>query len=261
MTAQRPPSGLGESPGGGSIPDAAMHRPKSWAGTRSFVFFPDEDPHTYDYLTQQRTGDEGAKNGVDADTGYSPPEGEMMLGTVVGQGNTVLTELGCADDCEWNKLTAEHLKHALDGYFDVGGVKGKEQVGKGDKVKGLWAGILGISADFKPWVGRIPDKVSGRPAPRTPLSRSGPCTRLAAPGEWIAAGYSGEGMVHAWMSGKALAYMVLGLDKDTVGRPEKESSMEGGEDLEAWFPHVYRFSEERWKSTGFEDLIATFLAD
>ncbi|KAK0245486.1 hypothetical protein EDD85DRAFT_943915 [Armillaria nabsnona] len=32
--------------------------------------------------------------------------------------------------------------------------------------------------------------------------------------EWIVAGYSGDGMVHAWMSVKELAYMVSGKDVD-----------------------------------------------
>ncbi len=32
--------------------------------------------------------------------------------------------------------------------------------------------------------------------------------------EWIVAGYSGEGMVHAWMGVKELAYMVSNKDVD-----------------------------------------------
>lgn len=54
----------------------------------------------------------------------------------------------------------------------------------------------------------------------------------------------GEGMVHAWQSGKALAYMVLGLDKGGV--------------LDS-LPEVFRISEERWKDVEIEDLIASFL--
>ena len=36
--------------------------------------------------------------------------------------------------------------------------------------------------------------------------------RTADPREWIAAGYSGEGMVHVWLCSRALALMVLGLE-------------------------------------------------
>ncbi|KAG1775012.1 hypothetical protein EV702DRAFT_973857 [Suillus placidus] len=52
----------------------------------------------------------------------------------------------------------------------------------------------------------------------------------AAPVEWIAAGYSGEGMVHAWLSGKAMAEMVL------------------GHEVEEWFQDIIRVSEKRWKT-------------
>ncbi|KAF8060866.1 FAD dependent oxidoreductase-domain-containing protein [Lyophyllum atratum] len=271
VTAQRAPSGIGESPAA-RAPGASSASSGSWTGTRSFVFFPDEGSGTYDYLTQQRSGSEEAKNGVDGThaTGYPPPAGEMMLGAVMGQGNSVLTELGCADDREWDRKTGEYLEHRLDAYFDVGDAKGE------DRLKGVWGGILGVSADLMPWVGRIPSQVSGRCAPRTVGSDGGkkgsifsggsgvssPLSGLAAPGEWMAAGYSGEGMVHAWMSGKALAHMVLGHDKETVGREAKGGSMDRGEDIEEWFPHVYRVSQERWRCVGIEDLVAdSFLTD
>lgn len=66
-----------------------------------------------------------------------------------------------------------------------------------------------------PFVGR---------APKSPVKKDS--------GEWLAAGFCGEGMVWAWLCGTALAVMVLGkegenLDKG-VGRP-------GGK-LEEWFP-------------------------
>ncbi|KAK7688053.1 hypothetical protein QCA50_008423 [Cerrena zonata] len=51
------------------------------------------------------------------------------------------------------------------------------------------------------------------------------------PGEWIAAGYTGEGMVHAWMSGRALASMVLNDE----------------EGIKDWFPEILRINEKRWK--------------
>ncbi|KIJ67118.1 hypothetical protein HYDPIDRAFT_50050, partial [Hydnomerulius pinastri MD-312] len=62
----------------------------------------------------------------------------------------------------------------------------------------------------------------------------------APPGEWIAAGYSGEGMVHAWMSGKALAEMVLGREREA--------------NLAEWFPDILRVTPGRWKKAKAEDL-------
>ncbi|KAF5377204.1 hypothetical protein D9615_006477 [Tricholomella constricta] len=256
MTAQRPQAGLG-------APSTATD---TWAGMRSFVFFPGDEAHIYDYLTQQRAAGEEEKEKADGTCGgYPPPEGEMMFGGGFARGNAFLTEFGNADDREWHKKTGAHLKGALGKYFDVVGEaeaeKGKEEA---ERVKAVWSGILGMSVDGKPWVGRIPDKISGRCAPRVgtepeSLTRgkmlSGPSERLAAPGEWMAAGYTGEGMVHAWMSGKALACMVLGLDEETAGEAVSASSV----DLEKWFPRSYRINEERWEGAEIEDLFAAFL--
>ncbi len=78
--------------------------------------------------------------------------------------------------------------------------------GKGDdrwfegRVKALWSGIIGISADRIPWVGRVPPKLAGRQAPSPALIQEhamdgektvGNRSKTAAPGEWVAAGYSG----------------------------------------------------------------------
>lgn len=62
---------------------------------------------------------------------------------------------------------------------------------------------------------------------------------LAAPGEWIAAGYSGEGMAHAFLSGRAVAYMLLGQE----------------EAIKDWFPDSLRVTEQRWKKARAEDLV------
>ncbi|KIK37730.1 hypothetical protein CY34DRAFT_92256 [Suillus luteus UH-Slu-Lm8-n1] len=102
-------------------------------------------------------------------------------------------------------------------------------------VKALWSGIFGISVDLIPWVGRLPRVVCGRSEP--PLSsvvkseqEEGERVHVdAAPGEWIAARYSGKGTVHAWLSRKALAGMVL----------ERE--------VEEWFLDIMRATEKRWK--------------
>jgi len=70
-------------------------------------------------------------------------------------------------------------------------------------------------------------------------SNQDPNPYLAAPGEWIAAGYTGEGMTHAWLSAKALAYMVL----------DKEDSDE------FFLPNSFRVTEKRWRKARLEDLV------
>ncbi|KAG6916925.1 hypothetical protein DXG01_004686 [Tephrocybe rancida] len=304
----------------------------TWAGTRSFVLLPESVPHTYDYLTQQPVW-----KGKGGEGRWPRPAGEMMLGEGLANGPAKgnFEEMGNSNDAVWDEAAEEYLRGALGRYFaDVDGEgKGEENKKEGERekdvegrVKSLWSGVLGISVDGQPWVGRIPEKVAGRRAPReraaVPRGSVGTDSAekvavgleseaasemeselgsenaadegtgvvrgpggLARPGEWMAAGYTGEGMVHAWLSGKALAYMVLGLDGEgpeaekaddrdmemngpqCAGETAESAMVETGydedwnaEDLGRWFPQVFRVSEQRWASAQIEELFAGFLS-
>jgi glycine/D-amino acid oxidase-like deaminating enzyme len=265
VTAQKPPKDLGITPPGATD--------ESWAGTRSFVFYPETSERSFHYLTQQPAppgASSTEREGIDKLNGYPVPSGELMLGGWL-TGNE-LTDVGVADDREWNPQTRDYLSRAIRRFFAV-----EEADGDQSHMKAHWGGIMGASVDSIPWVGRIPESIAGRIAPRSQMlgnnrkmgnnkltevretlgseetiveSSSKASARLAPPGEWLAAGYSGEGMVHAWMSAKAVAYMVLGLDKDHMESSDEVNHV--GE----WFPDVFRLTEERWKNTGLEDLIA-----
>ena len=121
---------------------------------------------------------------------------------------------------------------------------------------------MGFSADAQPWVGRLGPKLSGRAEPpltstpklspslnedydnTSPNRQADESIELTAPpGEWIAAGYTGEGMVHAWMSGKALAFMVLNDE----------------EGIKDWFPEILRINEQRWKKADIVGLLSKLL--
>ncbi|KAH7022030.1 FAD dependent oxidoreductase-domain-containing protein [Ilyonectria destructans] len=77
----------------------------------------------------------------------------------------------------------------------------------------VWSGIMGFTADGMPLVGNVPASLTGR----------------SGNGEWISAGFNGHGMDKCWLSGEAVARMVLGerdipqfpraylLDADRVG--------------------------------------------
>jgi hypothetical protein len=86
-----------------------------------------------------------------------------------------------------------------------------------------------FGVDLILWVGRLPRVLCGRSEP--PLSsvvKSEEGERVhvgAALGEWITAGHSGEEMVHAWSSGKALAGMVLGCEVEEWFMRVTEKSM------------------------------------
>jgi len=80
--------------------------------------------------------------------------------------------------------------------------------GAGAELKQLWSGITGLTGDFMPLVGPLDAKLTGRDTrgSKRVLSGKGSC------GEWIAAGFSGEGMVWAWLSGAALGIMIAGSE-------------------------------------------------
>ncbi|KAI5992876.1 FAD dependent oxidoreductase, partial [Pisolithus albus] len=170
-------------------------RARIGAGVRSYVFYDDPEHKGFDYLTQLRSG-----------------EHELMFGGGLEEGSIRCTRTPGMYDLH----SAAHVSGALSVYFGAAnwGAEGASTVdGRGwaaGRVKALWSGELSESADGFPWVGRIPESVTRRGRP--PNVDKG----MASPGEWVAAGYSGEGMVHAWLCSRALALMVLGMEDDDV---------------------------------------------
>ncbi|KAJ7612451.1 FAD dependent oxidoreductase [Mycena polygramma] len=257
MSAQRPGTGLGRaepqqthpvSAGDSVVTLTDAGAGHSWLGTRSFVLYAGGK---YDYLTQQPSALPSSQSS------YPPPAAEFMFGGGLARGEmgsgAIIKELGVADDRSWSLDTGAYLGGALSMYFGGWGAEGRDDESKSidgeaageeseeGRVKKLWTGILGISADGRPWVGRLPPKISGRPAlARKTCSKDK--SRLAPPGEWISAGYSGEGMVHAYLSGKALARMVLQRTDDAI-------------------PDAFLVTEARWKKAKLEDLVSAFVAD
>ena len=239
-------------------PGTTLNTKSTLAGKRAFVFY--TGTVGYDYLTQLPSG-----------------ENELMFGGGWASGmDAAFADVGEVDDTTYNLPVASHLAGALPFYFgedNWGKEKEPEETederksgvkwGEG-RTKASWGGILGISADGLPWVGRLGPKLSGRAEPlltATPkltqaakLMAKGydsnssyfdrqaeEATELTAPpGEWVAAGYTGEGMVHAWMSGKALAFMVLNDE----------------EGIKDWFPEILRINERRWKRADIVDFLS-----
>ncbi|THH10585.1 hypothetical protein EW145_g1235 [Phellinidium pouzarii] len=216
MTAQRPGAALSLS---------------SLNGARSWAFY---DNHIgYDYLTQ-----------------LPGSERELMFGGGLGAvGEDGLDDIGSSDDSQLSRGIMEYLAGALPLLF--GGKNwGSEADEDGDarwsqgRVKAMWSGIVSVSADHNPWVGRLPPKLTGRPTPIiSALQKSANNTKLASPGEWIAAGYNGEGMAHAFLASRALALQIL----------------DRAPDAQAWFPECLDVNEKRWEEAHAEDLIEELL--
>ncbi|KAG6369806.1 FAD dependent oxidoreductase-domain-containing protein [Boletus reticuloceps] len=224
-------------------------------GKRSYVFFDSPEQKGFDYLTQI-------------------PDGEHEL--MFGGGREALPETDAKNGqaCRptprglYDVHSAAHVSGALPIYFGatnwgaeaVSAVESLASDVQEDaqrqlrdpwaagRVKAIWSGVLSVSVDEFPWVGRIPSAISGRRSPTTGMavSEKGKRARMADPGEWIAAGYSGEGMVHAWLCARALALMVLGLD--TVGDVEVEGYYGAGQTVDEWLPACYRITVARLRN-------------
>ena len=136
--------------------------------------------------------------------------GEIFLGGgfIRGQ-NGGIYEMGNSADDKFDPLINIHLSGALPIAFGVEnwGIDSAE----GPRIKSMWTGIMGFTADGLPLVGRLPSSATGREEGN----------------EWIAAGFNGYGMVNCWLSGKALALKIL------------------GQDTRSWFPEVYEISHKR----------------
>ena len=147
----------------------------------------------------------------------------MMLGGGFANGEGRGTaDLGVSTDNELSLYCDIHLSGALRAIF--GHRWGRVQ---GDLVQAMWTGNMAFSADGFPWVGRLPESVT---------HRSSTQAKPNAGAEWVCAAFGGEGMVQAWLCGKALATMLLLQDNELGSAAEADLS---------WFPEQMLVSEER----------------
>ncbi|KAH5153088.1 hypothetical protein HBH69_133740 [Parastagonospora nodorum] len=111
-------------------------------------------------------------------------------------------EYGTVDDSRLNNDISGYLKGSLKGYF------GTETWGDDndeDRIVQEWTGIMGATADGRPFVGEVPGNK----------------------GLWISAGFNGHGMVLCLKSAEALVDMIT------------------GKGVPGWFPASFEISAER----------------
>jgi glycine/D-amino acid oxidase-like deaminating enzyme len=124
-------------------------------------------------------------------------EGLVFLGGGLAQAaNAGIIDFDSVDDSSMNKPALEHLCSVLPGYF---------RAGQGTVMKQAWTGIMGFTPDSFPLVGTLSKDLSGSKV-----------VEGASGHEWIAAGFSGYGMVHCWQSGRAIADMVSGQPMEAI---------------------------------------------
>ncbi|CAG8929266.1 unnamed protein product [Penicillium salamii] len=100
------------------------------------------------------------------------------------------------------------------------------------KVEQAWSGCMGFTPDLLPFVGRLEESLTGR--------KGG--------GEWISAGFQGEGMVLAWLSGVAVGLMIAGDEEY-----QDEAGVPGGR-VKEWLPRELICSKERVDRLSVSDL-------
>ncbi|UNI22197.1 hypothetical protein JDV02_008108 [Purpureocillium takamizusanense] len=173
----------------------------------------------FDYVTQRPP---------DPTTGE--PGDVMAGGGFFNSREQGLDQVGVWDDSRVDALPVMHIRGSMATVFEP-------QWGAGGSTDKVWTGIMGFTGDMMPLVGRLPDssgKDKGKDA-----------------GEWIAAGFNGEGMVWAWLCGTAAGVMMLGMEEEVL---QPGSGRPGGK-LDAWFPRdVVRVDAARMKRAGLKNL-------
>ena len=180
----------------------------------------------FDYVTQRPPATGGS-------------QGDLMIGggfmRSLKQG---VDQVGLYDDgTPLDPLTVTHIAGVLPAIFHP-------KWGAGAELKQVWSGIIGLTGDSLPLVGRLDTKLTGRDA--TARASHG----AEQHGEWIVAGFSGEGMVWAWLCGAALGIMIAGSEDEE--RPEAPGRPSGK--LVDWFPNELLVSQKRMQSTSIHNL-------
>lgn len=182
---------------------------RRFAGGRSWsVIY----PGAFDYVTQ--------RPGIDA-------SGDLLIGG--GLNRSALRgadAIGVSNDDEVDQSVIRYLEGVFPTLFEG-------QVG-GTGADMAWSGIISVTPDGLPFVGRVE---TGRVVPKPPSAKE------PGPAEWIAAGYNGEGMVFAFLCGAALAAHVAGVENDDLPR---RHGVPGGS-VSGWFPPELYVTKERLK--------------
>ena len=162
---------------------------------------------------------------------------QMMLGGAFAQSEgRGIADLGVPTDSSLSVYMDIHLSGALSAIF------GHENWGNvpGPSVQAMWSGNMGFSSDGFPWVGMLPSSLTGRDRPDSANKSANPPETDRPGAEWVSAAFSGEGMVQAWLCGKALGVMLLCQDGKL--NPSRSSDI-------SWLPEQMVVTEERIRTS------------
>lgn len=191
-------------------------------GSRSWSFI---NKKGFEYITQRPQESAGCHS----------LGGELMVGGGLFQSQEKgADEIGVWQDNSANAVISAYLR----GIWSV--VLRDENT----RMLQLWTGCMGFTIDLLPFVGRIHPKFTERDPPRPSRRGKGVSSenyRSEPPSEWISAGFGGDGMVSAWLSGTAVGLMMLG--REEVGHDPKPGRPAGK--VTEWFPKELLLSTGR----------------
>lgn len=142
-------------------------------------------------------------------------------------------EFGTVDDSCLNPDISEYLDGSLVGYFDSTNWGETSTEEASERIVQEWTGIMGATADGRPFVGKVPEKVNQQ----SRLYGTGSTNDVPLQNLWISAGFNGHGMVLCLKSAEALVKMI-----------ENGGSVDGLD----WFPKSFLISEDRLKRCHFK---------
>lgn len=151
------------------------------------------------------------------------------------------SEFGTVDDSSLNKEISKYLYGGLAGYFGATNWGETSDDEASNRVVQEWTGIMGATADGRPFVGKVPGKMDSSWLP----DWDGTKGEVPLRNLWISAGFNGHGMVLCLKSAKALVKMI---ENDGPGWANNEPLDLGGLD---WFPESFLITQERLERSQF----------
>ncbi|KAJ5378615.1 hypothetical protein N7509_011734 [Penicillium cosmopolitanum] len=195
------------------------------AGSRSWCF---HHKRGFDYISQR------------------PGEGELMVGGgVIQSQDKGIDEFGIWRDDQISYPVLAYLNGLMPTIFGTN-IWGVDEA---PRAKQAWTGCMGFTPDLLPFVGKLEDGLTQR---KLEFPSEKDDNKEAA--EWISAGFQGEGMVMAWLSGVAVGMMIIGDEEG--GFLECPGIPEGN--VQDWLPREFVCSKQRVDKLSLTDM-ATLL--
>lgn len=152
------------------------------------------------------------------------------------------SEFGTVDDTSLNPDISSYLRGSLSGYFGNTNWGETNEEEASNRVVQEWTGIMGATADGRPFVGEVPGRRDHKHLPDC----DGYDEDVSIKNLWVSAGFNGHGMVLCLKSAEALVKMIK--NKESGGLHDGTATFDGLE----WFPKSFLINAERLEQCQFK---------